>query len=185
MKQTSFLFFKLLIAVMVIANPAGSQAGTATPIAEATTQIKNIQLMGQGYLTWWGLKVYHAQLWSATPAEQFNYTQHAHWLQLRYHRDFKGIHIAKRSREEIEKQGIGNPKILEAWQTQLAELFPNIQENDTLSALYLPGQPTQFFHNGKPIGQITDSDLSKAFMGIWLSPATSEPQLRSQLIGVH
>lgn len=185
MKQAFFNLLKLFFILTLLTTQAKADSATSPAIPEAKQAIDNLQKMGQGRFTWWGLSVYDAELWSGTAPTEFDYTKHSHWLQLKYARDFKGANIAESSREQIEKQGLGNPQTLDNWQKQLTDLFPNIQEDDTLSALYVPNQPTRFFHNGQPIGQITSADLAQAFMGIWLSSATSEPKLRRQLIGLN
>jgi hypothetical protein len=40
-----------------------------------------------------------------------------------------------------------------------------------------------FTLNGKLIGEVKDSLFNRLFFGIWLSPRTSEPQMRLKLIG--
>ena len=45
-----------------------------------------------------------------------------------------------------------------------------------------PGQPTAFWLNGKPIGDIAGADFAQRFFGIWLSPQTSAPALRDALL---
>jgi len=46
----------------------------------------------------------------------------------------------------------------------------------------LPGQGTRFFLNGSLRGEVADADFTRLFFGIWLSPKTSEPRLREQLL---
>ena len=41
----------------------------------------------------------------------------------------------------------------------------------------------RFFHNGDPLGDIPDEEFGAQFLAIWLSPDTSRPELRAQLIG--
>ena len=36
--------------------------------------------------------------------------------------------------------------------------------------------------NGKPTGEIRDAEFARLFFGIWLSPKTSEPELRAALL---
>jgi hypothetical protein len=35
---------------------------------------------------------------------------------------------------------------------------------------------------GRVVGEVPDAEFSRLFFGIWLSPQTSEPGLRQQLI---
>ena len=59
--------------------------------------------------------------------------------------------------------------------------------------LYQPGQPVRFFKNGAPTGEVSDSSVgaparadapgfAEDFFGVWLSPATSDPDLRKSLL---
>ena len=46
----------------------------------------------------------------------------------------------------------------------------------------MPGVGTRFFFNGSLRGEVADADFTRLFFGIWLSPKTSEPRLREQLL---
>jgi len=39
-----------------------------------------------------------------------------------------------------------------------------------------------FSHNGAPTGSIAGEDFARDFFGIWLSPNTSAPSLRKNLL---
>lgn len=171
----------LLTSVLLV---SGSLAYAAPPPAEVLVAIPQAQKMGEGKLTWWGFHVYDSQLWSATSGQTFDYRKDSYWLRLQYARDFDGADIAERSREEIEDQGQVKESLLDNWEKQMRDLFPNVKEGESLSALYTPGQGAQFFYNGKPLGILADPDLSTAFMGIWLDSKTSAPDLRLQLLGI-
>lgn len=162
-----------------------SQANAEQPPEQVLQAIPNIQKMGEGRLTWWGFHVYDSALWSAKPGTDFNYRTTPHWLFLRYARDFDGADIAERSREEIEDQGLVDAKLLPGWEKQMSDLFPDVKEGESLSALYLPGKGAEFFYNGQPLGQMSDPDLATAFMGIWLDKKTSAPDLRLELLGTN
>ena len=62
-------------------------------------------------------------------------------------------------------------------------VFPDVTDGDCLIGLATPGNATRFFVNGRATGTIDDPEFAPAFFGIWLSPATSEPRLRQQLLG--
>lgn len=182
MTQRLTQFTRKLMACVLVS--VSSLALSAEPPAEVKTALPQAVKMGQGKLTWWGLHVYDSQLWSAKPGKAFDYRTDSYWLKLKYARDFDGADIAERSREEIEDQGQVDPALLDGWEKQMRALFPNVKEGESLSALYAPGKGAQFFYNGKPLGELTDPDLSTAFMGIWLDPKTSAPDLRLQLLGI-
>ena len=64
-------------------------------------------------------------------------------------------------------------------QQQLVEA----NEGDCLLGVATRSGTTRFYFNGTPIGVIDDPQFGRVFFGIWLSPATSQPALRSKLIG--
>lgn len=49
--------------------------------------------------------------------------------------------------------------------------------------MYIPGEGTRFFHNGRSTSAVADPAFARLFFGIWLAATTSEPGLRRQLIG--
>jgi hypothetical protein len=48
--------------------------------------------------------------------------------------------------------------------------------------LHSPGEGARFWFNGQSRPAIRDAEFSRMFFGIWLSDATSEPQIRAQLL---
>lgn len=172
----------LLTACLLTFSLAGWAAGA--PPEQVTSALGDGRQLGTNKFTWFGLHVYDAQIWSNVPNQQFDYTKHPCWLELTYARDFKGSDIAERSKDEMKEIGAGNDEKREAWEKKLAEIFPNVKKGDSLSALHVPGKSMQFFHNGKPLAQIQDMELAKAFMGIWLDAKTSEPKMRKKLLGL-
>lgn len=179
------VFSQLISAGLVLGGlVSGVAIAASEPPAQVLQAAPGMQKIGEGAYRWWGLHVYDAQLWAASNKGEFDYRATPNWLELRYARDFDGSDIAEKSREEIEEQGQVDPSLLDEWEKKLAALFPNVKEGDTLSALYIPGQPAQFFHNNKPIGTLKDVALAKAFMGIWLDEKSSAPDLRRELIGL-
>ncbi len=159
---------------------------TANPMKNtlANQLLSNGQYLGQATMRWFGLKIYDAQLWAEKPPAQFNYRTDAHLLELTYAHDFESEKIAEKSREEIEKQGVGTTEVLNMWQKKLSALIPSIKKGNQLTALYKPGKGLVLFKNGQTVGELNDPELAIAFMGIWLDPRSSEPALREKLIGL-
>ena len=62
--------------------------------------------------------------------------------------------------------------------------IPSVRKGDRLIGINLPGEGVRFLHNGEPIGSIADPAFAQAFFGIWLDPRSSEPELRSSLLGL-
>ena len=71
----------------------------------------------------------------------------------------------------------------QAWLKAMEAAFPDVKDGDRLTGRYEPGSGAQFFFNGQPRQRIDDAQFARLFFGIWLSPQTSEPALREQLLG--
>ena len=61
-------------------------------------------------------------------------------------------------------------------------LLPNVRSGEVITGIYLPESGAQFLHQGKAVGEIRELEFARRFFGIWLSPQTSQPQLRQQLL---
>ena len=105
-------------------------------------------------------------------------------LSLAYKRKLRGKDIAKRSIEEMQGQGFNDEANLAAWYKQMEEIFPDVDENTTLTGVRDKRGYAIFYHNGGRIGVIEDPDFSYWFFGIWLNEKTSEAALRKKLLGV-
>lgn len=174
----------LCMALIGLAPLGHANSDLNPPPKQVTQSIENAKLMGYGTLRWFGLRVYDGQLWSNTEPENFNYKRDPAWLELKYARDFDGSDIAERSIDEMEEIGAGTEVQRQGWLVKLTEIFPDVKKGHTLSALYQPGKGMQFFRNGLPLAKINDAELAEAFMGIWLDPKTSAPEMRRELIGL-
>ncbi len=174
----------LCITLLCLALTGVAKNNLNAPPQSVTQTIENARLMGWSTLRWLGLRIYDGQLWSNTEPEAFNYQRDPSWLELKYARDFSGTDIAKRSVDEIKNLGFSNEAQRQNWRIKLEAIFPNVKKGDTLSALFTPNKGIQFFHNGTALTRLDNPELALAFMGIWLDPKTSEPEMRRELIGL-
>ena len=69
------------------------------------------------------------------------------------------------------------------YKRQLQSAIPDVRKGDRILGLYDPQGSVRLFYNGQPSGELRDPDLARNFMGIWLSPKTSEPATRLRLLG--
>jgi len=175
------------LALVLACFAALAQARVELPGAMHSA-VPELQLLGSGKMTWYGLHVYDAALWSRSPEAG---TQPAPGLNqplalaLRYSRDFKGERIAERSLDEIERLGFGTPQQRQQWLAAMRRLFPDVRTGDKLAGLYRPGEGVEFFHQDRRLGSIDDPSFARAFFSIWLDPRTRAPRLREQLIGIR
>jgi len=168
-----------LIALVLALAPQAAAAREVGPVPAPPARYA-LQPVGQGTLTWFGLRVYVAALWSKSGRADFD---EAFALVVRYARALEGAAIAERVHEELAHLGAGSAAEREAWARQLRALLPDVETGDQITGVHRPGRGARFYLNGRPLGEISDAAFSRAFFSLWLGPGTREPALRAALIG--
>ncbi|MCG7550693.1 chalcone isomerase family protein [Pseudoalteromonas sp. Of7M-16] len=172
MKQFKYSLMALLLLMGGFAN---------SNEVDALNLTKNLKQVGQTarmtYLFW---DIYDIRLYSATGLFD---SQQPFVLQLTYLRDLNGQEIAKRSLQEMQKQGFNNKQLGQQWLGQMETIFPNVTDNYSLFGVRGEDGATRFYDNSKLLGEIKDQNFTKWFFDIWLGDKTSEPAMRAKLIG--
>lgn len=164
------------------ASAADGVQDTTAPPAFVHQALSSANLLGQGQMRFLGLRIYDARLWAGPQFEADNFGAHRLALELTYHRAFTGAAIAQRSLEEMTRQGELTPEQTQRWQQALSAVLPDVQPGVRLTGLYQPGQGMRLWRDNQALGAIDDAELARRFFGIWLSPSTSAPSLRSALL---
>ncbi|RZL31298.1 MAG: hypothetical protein EOP35_22340 [Rubrivivax sp.] len=167
---------RLLLAAAA-AVPFGRLAQAATPDLAGLTQ------RGQARFRFFGLHVYDVRLWSAAPVTAANWHELPLALEIEYARSLAGGEIASRSLKEMRRQATITDAQAQAWLAEMQAAFPDVKAGDRITGSFEPGAAAQFFVNGQPRRRVADGQFARLFFGIWLSPQTSEPALRGQLLG--
>lgn len=164
-------------------NAAWAQRAEASVLNTApASPLAGARLAGQGSLRFLGFEIYRARLWVQPGFDADNYAAHPLALELTYQRDFTAEAIAKRSIDEMRRVGSFSAEQATRWQQALQAALPNVKAGDRLLGIYQPGAGAVFKMAGRVVGEVSDAEFSRLFFGIWLSPQTSEPGLRQQLI---
>jgi len=103
-------------------------------------------------------------------------------LDIRYLRAISALDLVKQTGKEWAEQGKSSPQHM-VWQGELLSIWPDVTEGDVISLAIDPSGVSTFLFNGDAIGTIGDPQFGEDFAGIWLSPDTTRPALRRQLIG--
>lgn len=143
--------------------------------------IPEAMIVGEGRMTYMMMDIYDARLYA--PQGQFQRDQPLA-LSLTYLRPLRGIRIADRSIEEMRKQGFFDEVALARWHTAMRQIFPDVSNGTTLTGILTDNGETIFYHDGRRIGHIKDSEFGIRFFSIWLSPETSQAGLRDNLLRV-
>jgi Chalcone isomerase-like len=184
-RRQSLLFVALpALTALAAAGAAGvAQAQPALP-AELVAELPAARLQGSASLRFMGLRIYDARLWSNVRLDASGWAAQAFALELVYARGLVGKKIAERSLAEMRRHGDISAPQAQTWLARMEALFPDVAAGDRLTAVLRPGQSAHFFHNGKALAEVVDADFARLFFAIWLGPATSEPGMRKQLMGL-
>ncbi|AOF85400.1 hypothetical protein BSY239_4201 [Hydrogenophaga sp. RAC07] len=158
--------------------PAGAQA--PEPTLSAALQDKTT--VGKARLRYWGFDVYDASLWALPGFDIGRFENQRFGLELAYLRDFKGADIAERSIDEMKGLATIEPAQATRWTQAMSKLFPDVKRGDRITGVHVPGSGARFYLNGRLLGEVADDAFSRLFFGIWLSPKTSQPRMRENLI---
>jgi hypothetical protein len=142
--------------------------------------VPNAQLTGKGTLSVFFMHIYDATLYTSNGQMD---NKQPFILSITYHHHFSGSDIVDRSIQEIKLQGFLDKEKLDQWYKDMKTIIPDVHKGTVLTALFIPGEKTIFYHDADPVGQINDPDFTKQFANIWLGERTSKPTLRNQLLG--
>ena len=160
-------------------NPATAQPLTAPQ--EVRLAQPQASLSGRSTLRFLGLDIYEGRLWTDAGFALAQYERYLFALELAYRRALSGQRIAERSVVEMRRQPDFPATLAATWQQRMEALFPDVKAGDRITGAHLPGVGARFWFNGQPLGEVRDAAFARHFFGIWLSPHTSEPQMRCAL----
>lgn len=169
---------KMWRVLMLLLLCASAHAGEPpAPLREVSPSWSEV---GSGKMRWFGLLIYDIALWSSAP--RFDPAA-PYALSIRYARNIPGDKLVETSLDQMRGQGVRDEAQLSRWGKALAGVFPDVKPGDNIIGIHLPGTGARFYHQGKLTGTLTDPALARAFFAIWMDEKTSEPDLRSQLLG--
>ena len=164
------------------AQGAALQGSAAMP-EELQEALPMAQALGTAKLRFLGLEIYQARLWVAKGFNASAWAQSPFALELNYARTLSGRLIAERSLKEMRRQASLDAQQETSWLADMLLSFPDVRSGDRITGLYTPAQGARFWLNGQARLGLRDAECSRLFFGIWLSEASSEPQLRASLLG--
>lgn len=178
-------------ALLFAAQPVSAQTAEPVPqpvmaTEDVRAELKDVlpqnRLIGKSRLTIWGFEVYDARLWAQPGFKADNLSSQPFALELAYLRDFANTDVAERSIKEMRRSAAISEAQAKAWIAEMLRVIPDVKKGDRIMGVHRPGGTAMFLVNGKPSGEIRDTEFARLFFGIWLSPKTSEPKLRSALL---
>ncbi|MFN9358085.1 MAG: chalcone isomerase family protein [Alphaproteobacteria bacterium] len=171
---------KLLSLIPLIASRFVMGGVAHAKPAELQGVVQAREPYGRSSLTWLFLKAYDVSLWTDAPTWSMDTT---FALTIQYNMSFSSEEIVERTLSEMKKVAPTlTDRQLEQFAKPLAQLLPAVKSGDRLSAVHVPGRPVQFYLNGRGTGQMEAEGFAAPFFGIWLSPRSSEPSIREELL---
>ena len=168
LKYAALVFLGLLAAAPALAAPA-----EIAPVIHASAPY------GSGKYSVLFITAYDAEMWT----DAGEWSMNAPFaLTLRYHIGFSSDYLFNRTLREMQHV---DPKLDDATVARYRKamaFFAPASSGDEMTMLYQPGQPVKFFKNGAPTGEVSEPGFAEDFFGVWLSPATSDPDLRKALL---
>jgi Chalcone isomerase-like len=171
------------VGLMSLALHAPAALAQPAPPPEVAADLPGARLQGEGRLRLLGLQIYGALLWTQQPLAAADVERAPLALELRYARTLRGPLIAERSIEEMRRVGEFSDEQSQRWLAAMKQLFPDVNAGDRITGVQRPGEGARFHFNGRFVGEVRDAAFARLFFGVWLSPRTSEPKLRTALLG--
>lgn len=170
----------MLAALATVPFAAAATATAAAPDWRAL--LPQAQALGGGDMTWFGLRIYRATLWSAS--RPFDAAQ-PFALQLHYYRSISRERLVSTSIDEIRRLSAAPiaAATLARWEALLNTAFIDVRDGDELTGIYLPGKGMQLYDRQRLLAELNDEALARAFFDIWLNPDSRDQRLRQRLIG--
>lgn len=161
-------------------DPATAAATALPEPVRALAPDANWVRTGEARLRKFLIHIYDAELWSAAPRWS---PDAPHAIAITYARTIAAEALVARTQAELERMGEWDPAEEARWREELARAFPDVRSGDRLVGVRVPGQPLRFYYNGEYYSEIREPRLARAFLGLWLDPRTSEPEMRRRLLG--
>lgn len=168
---------KLALLLMLFALPTWA----AGKPAELDDYVQASAPYGSAKLKVFFMDVYTVQLWQ--DAASWSYDA-PFALSIVYDMDFTRKQLVDESIKQVRRIHKPGDDVLADLRQNLNRLFPDVNEGDRITAIYVPKKEVVLFHNGQKTGSMSDARLLKPFMDIWMSEKTEYPAVRKRMLGI-
>ncbi|WP_394205672.1 chalcone isomerase family protein [Shewanella waksmanii] len=144
--------------------------------------IESMNKVGEGQMSYLFWDVYKAALYSESSRYQSLDSSYPLALQIHYLRDIDSDVLIQATQEQWQHLAYSDEQI-SRWSEPLNALWPDIQEGDVLTIIVDEQGISDFYHGDEALGTVTNANFGPAFLSIWLSENTTEPELRQALLG--
>lgn len=148
--------------------------------ATALAASSSLQMVGEARLHVMFFSVYDSRLY--TEDGRYEQDQRPLRLEIEYLRNVKARALVEQTDAEWDHLEVTHER-RGAWLQKLTDLWPDVSKNDVIALELDADNRSTFYFNGEKLGTLEDADFGEYFVAIWLSPDTSRPALREDLLG--
>ncbi len=159
----------ILAATLILASSVSAQP------------LNGVQPVGSTTLRVFFFRIYDSTLYS--PDGEYQGIEPGLTLVIDYNRNIPARELIARTQEEWRAQSLFDTEN-EQWLVELQTLWPDINKGDSLTVEATEDLGSRFYFNGEVIGEINNSRFTEEFLAIWLSPDSSYPEQRRELVGL-
>ncbi len=171
------------MAVMTLLFPSAHAANM--PLLVNDNPSLQLQLLGDATLRWFGFTIYDATLWSEN--ELFDGSSYSDpvMLSITYRKSIPKNQLIDATEKQWSQFNWIKKNKMDNWLHELHKIWPDVSPGDVIACVVLPSGVTQFFSQNEYLGSISDPQFGPGFLSIWLSPESSLPKLRRQLLKIE
>ncbi len=168
--------------LLLIASLAPRAALASTGLPSPLPERDQLQKVGGGQLSWLGMDIYDASLWTDTGRYEGFVTGQTVALSLWYQRSFSLDQLLGITDTAWKKLG-RDPVSRDRWLAELRRLWSDVKPGDNVTTVVDAGGATRFYDDSRYLGRVDDPAFGPAFLAIWLDPRSVVRDLRVQLLG--
>jgi hypothetical protein len=173
----------LALAALVLATPI--RVGAAALPAPVVEQGYALRKVGGGELSWLGMSIYDASLWTSSGRYRGFGQGETVALSLWYQRSFSRDELLRITETAWRRLGNTDSAQRDRWLAELRREWSDVAPGQNVTTVVTPNGPTRFYDQRGRFGEVADPAFGPAFLSIWLDPRSVVSDLRIRLLGGH
>lgn len=179
-----FFFIILLINLITFSTNTAKAADdnniTLMVLPNDFSQL-NFKMVGKAKFSVLFWDIYNSTLYTKTGGYLHNNSPESLFFEIEYLKDITAEDLLERTVQQWEHLKVPE-SMYSKYLPVLKTIWPDISSGDKLT-LFVQNKQSVFYFNHEKVGGIAEANFSKLFLDIWLSPETSQAQLRKELLG--
>lgn len=135
------------------------------------------QRVGVGTLTWFGVDIYEAALWTPDGTFGDSFDEEPVAFTLSYRRSFSRERLIDITRTAWRELQLANDDQERRWARALDAIWVDVRRGSSMTTLVLPNGETRFYDAQRLLGRIDDPNFGPAFLRIWLDQRVANTAL--------